>query len=588
MPQNPSGGWVDASQVKPWTPQTGGWVNATDVQSASTPEPDSGGVSGFAREFWKRTNPVETIKGLVHAAGDVPGTVKHLITADPEFLDQAHQAAKDGDYLTATRKVLSYLSMGLGHELDTQSDLLAKGQYAEGAGAMAGTAANLVVPGELAKAASGLRVPGVAANADPAVVRAVEVGKAAGVPIDAATATGNPFVKFAQKTADESLLGSVVGGRARAAQQQGLATMGEQIAAKAHPVAVTADTAGEAAQVGTRGSVSTQRAAANAAYDKLRTIEAATPMPVDLTGVKAAVKPIMARLVAKKGVTGALMGAEATAADRINALLEAPDAAPLSVADAALSDLKRLARSNNPDLRTVGQGIAAKAVTELHQAVDAAAATVPDAATALAEGRQATIAKYAAADVLKRVEGAQGTKSPVTAFRGMTQAGDASIDHLRDVLKQAPHTKPLVARAVLDGVIDSPTVTPGRALTDWQKLGPETKALLYNPSHVQAIDDFLLLRKKIAENPNPSGSGLSVLKGGELYLRDPGLTVSLPLVSALLHSETGVRLLTQGFRLPLLSPVAKGAWLAGVTKAADAAGVPLTLPAPAYAGQPRQ
>lgn len=541
-----------------------------DAPAASKPE-DSGGVSGFAREFWKRTNPLETIKGLVHAAGDIPGTVKHLITADPAFLTQAEEAAKKGDYATALRKVFSFASMGMGHELDNQADMLQAGKYAEGAGAMAGNAANLLVPEAAGRVLGGARVPAVAAQADPAVAQAVAAGRAAGVPIDAATATGNPFVKFAQKTADESLVGSVVGGRARAAQQQGLATMGEQIAAKANRVPVTAGQAGEAAQAGVQATKDTAAAAATAHYEALRAIEATHPMPVDLTGVKAALEPVYATM-ARGADIAPLQGAKAGAVRALARILEGPDIESASVVDSALSDLKALQRATAD---TPGSAAANKAVDAVGRAVTQAVTKAgPEAVKALTEGRNATIAKYAADDVLNVLQAGQG--EPVGAFTRMTRAGDAGAQHLRDVLKQAPETKPQIGRAVLDGLIDSATAGPDASFTAWNKLGPETKNLLYTPEHIKAVDDFLLLRKKIAENPNPSGSGLTVLKGGELVMHNPELTLGLPALSALLHSEAGVKLLTQGFRLPSASTVARSAWAAQLAKVAQQAGTPLT------------
>jgi hypothetical protein len=170
----------------------------------------------------------------------------------------------------------------------------------------------------------------------------------------------------------------------------------------------------------------------------------------------------------------------------------------------------------------------------------------------------------------------------------MTSQGDLGLGTLRDTLQQAPATKPLIARAVLDGVIDNTTAGPDATLKAWNKLGPETKNLLYTPEHIRAVDDFLLLRKKIAENPNPSGSGLTMLKGGELLLHNPGITITMPMISALLHSETGVKLLTRGFRLPSGSTVARGAYVAALSKALQDSGYTQPVFAPAYAGQPQQ
>jgi hypothetical protein len=290
--------------------------------------------------------------------------------------------------------------------------------------------------------------------------------------------------------------------------------------------------------------------------------------------VKEAVRPIMERLAAKKAVTGSLIGKEGTAAATLDAILNGPDAVPLSVADAALSDLKRLARTNHPDLRNVGQGIAAKAVGDLHKMVtEAAERGGAGAVSALEQGRTATKAKYAAADVLKRLEGAQRTKSPASAYRGLTSGGDIAVGHLSDVIKQAPTTKPLIARAVLDGLIDSPTAGAAKTWTDWQKLGPETKALLYTAEHVKELDSFFKLRKMMADNPNPSGTAhtlLTVGQAGHLATSPAsGLAVQIgaAALSSLLRSKAGVRLLTRGLRIPVKNRAASAAWAADLAAA---------------------
>lgn len=635
----------------------------------------------------------------------------------------------------------------------------------------------------------GARVPGIGAVPDAAVQRAIATGQAAGVPIDAATATGNAFVQGVQKLADESLLGSVVGRRARTAQQAGLATMGEQLAAKAHPTRVTAGTAGEAAQQGLRDVVSARRVEANTAYDRLRAMEAApenmttiepvvpparpdapfsftmkpnasvdeifsealkdaresgytgkvsdlraifdkrvqqarslkaataegdeyshaallkeirergglrpyekdfragaptrhlreeaqvgqqavqnyygknavyrndglatddmlqqlsedpkwgavitpdtdlhelirsgsmqskantnlegylrgagvapghawwmegqpaqqVPMAVDISETKAAMRPVYDKLAAEAKLVPFMSGSgKARAFVALDRIMNGPDVAPLSVADAALSDLKAMARTTNPDLRTVGQGIAAKAVSNLHKAVtEAAERAGPDVVSALEEGRTATKAKYAAADILKRIEGARGTKSPVSALRGLAADEDTGIGTLRDVLKEAPQTKPLIGRAVLDRIVNSERMGPDAKLTAWQRIGPETKSALYAPEHVRALDDYFLLAKKIAENPNRSGSGTILSKALELTGK-PAITLTAPMVSALLHSPAGVRLLTRGFRLPSTSTVARGAYVSALSKALQDAGQPAPTLAPAYASDRQQ
>src|SRR5437868_4009030 len=100
-------------------------ADAQPVSSAPAAKPEQD-ETGFWREWWQRSNPIEWVKGAVEAAkapmdgslsGYLPNAVK-MIQADPKFLDQAKDAANKGEYLKAGRKVLSYLSMGLGHDLD--------------------------------------------------------------------------------------------------------------------------------------------------------------------------------------------------------------------------------------------------------------------------------------------------------------------------------------------------------------------------------------------------------------------------------------------------------------------------------------
>jgi hypothetical protein len=257
-------------------------ADAQPVSSAPAAKPEQD-ETGFWREWWQRSNPIEWVKGAVEAAkapmdgslsGYLPNAVK-MIQADPKFLDQAKDAANKGEYLKAGRKVLSYLSMGLGHDLDYQSELLDQGKYRSAAGAMAGTATSMLAPDAVVSGVSRAvaALPRVS-SLTPEAQAAVDAGHAAGVPIDAATATGNRFVRAAQHVADRTLGGSVIASRADAAQAQGLATMGEQLAAKGHALPVTAEDAGQAVRDAVTGEVRKHGAAASSEYDALRTIEA--------------------------------------------------------------------------------------------------------------------------------------------------------------------------------------------------------------------------------------------------------------------------------------------------------------------------
>jgi hypothetical protein len=768
-----------------WDLKAGGHgrpVSSEDFTDSTQPEGSA--VGRFFSNAGEMLNPVTMVKGLYGAVRHPIDTGTALVGAQIDQARKAKTAFGEGRYSEAVGHGGAAVLPLLGPAAAAAGEQMGTGDVAGGLGKGVGLLAPVAIGAAVPKR---LSTP-VIVKPNAAAADALALAERSGVPLDAATATGNRFVKAIQHVSDRSLAGSLVAEKATEAQRAGLATLGEQLAAKAHPRAVAAGEAGSAAQKGVGGVVSTQRGLANDAYGRLRAMESdpanmATfepapptvnpdapwfftkkgkptvedvfpealkdarsngytgtvgdlrekfdarvqqarglkeavaegdeyshaallkkirdegglrpydtqltqgapsqklrgehiasqqananyygknaiyrndgletsdmlqrlsedpkwgaiimpdtdltdlihrgalkkelppgnlehhlrgsgvypgaqwwregeaaqhvPMAVDLSEVKASIRPIAERLAAKKDVVGSLMGKEGTAAARLDAILSGPDVAPLSVADSALSDLKSIARTNHPDLRNVGQGIAAKAVGGLHKAVSEAAERAgPDAVSALAEGRQATIAKYAAADVLKRLEGAQRTKSPVTAFRGMTQAGDTGFEHLRDVVKQVPETKPMIARAVLDGLIEHPTAGAAKTWADWQKLGPETKRLLYTPEHVRDLDAFFKLRKMMAENPNPSGTAhtiLSYMQGGLMFAEPVSGTLTqlgTGALSTLLHSPTGVRLLTKGMRLPAKNTAAGAAWLSDLMAATSPSGSP-AQPAPA-------
>jgi hypothetical protein len=201
------------------------------------------------------------------------------------------------------------------------------------------------------------------------------------------------------------------------------------------------------------------------------------------------------------------MGAEGRAAVALDALVSGPDAVPLSVADSALSELKSLARgAEMPQLRSRGQGIAAKAVKELDAAVQAKAQSA-GVLDDLRAGRDATIEKWTVAETRDALR-----DEPVAVFNSLTMARDAGIDRLRAVARIAPQDMPKVGRAYIEGLLDTATAEGGfqRAqglMAQWQKLGPETKKILFpNASHRNDLDGFFMLAKKIGENPNPSGT----------------------------------------------------------------------------------
>lgn len=562
----------------------GGYLSTDPNAGHPAAAAPTGGLEGFGREFWQRANPIAWAQGLLEAAKKPLGTAVSIISADPKFLTEAHDAAKNGDYATAGRKVLSYLSMGLGHDLDAQADLMAQGRFAEGAGAMAGTAAQFLAP---EAAARGVTATTSLARgmkpANPAVADAVALAKREGVPLDAATATDNAAVRAVQHVTDRSLGGAQVAGKAAQRQAEGLATVGERLAAKTHPTPVTMEQAGQAVRAGVDNRVATLGTEADTAYGKLRAIEAKTPIDVDLRPVKDALEPLY-RTLASGADIAPLQGSKATAVRAMARILEGPDVAGASIVDSALSDLKALQRDA---AGTPGAGAANQAVSQVHQAVLSAVAKAgPDAMRALTEGRAATTAKYAAQDVLDSLNA-----EPVRTVRGATGPQDSTIEQLRQIAKEAPTALPQIGRAVLDDFLGKATEAKGFAhadklYADWQKLYPETKRLLFkDPAYIKDLDSFFLLAKQAAKNANPSGTAHTLAvaaQGGELlrsiytlnmeeFAAAAGSVGVSAGLSAFLHSPSGVRLLTEGLKLPR-SQAAQAVWLSKVRKFGAAQG----------------
>lgn len=300
--------------------------------------------------------------------------------------------------------------------------------------------------------------------------------------------------------------------------------------------------------------------------EKARQTSAEMPMAIDLRAAKKALTPIRDRMGAG-GAIAPLMGAKATAYAALQRLINGPDFAPLSVVDEALGDLKAMARGGKngpavPELRSAGQGTAAYAVSQLEKLVrERAAKAGPDVLQALEEGRAATRGKAEVGDVLEQLR-----EEPIGVFRQLTAPKDAGVQLLRKVRDVAPAKMPDVARAWLEQQMELARREGGfghadKLWSDWQNLGTETKRILFSaPGQTQALDRFFLLAKRVAENPNPSGTAhnLTAFNVGSIPV-----TAGL---AKLLYSKGGVDALTRWMASGL--PRRGGAPAMGATKAA--------------------
>ncbi len=285
-------------------------------------------------------------------------------------------------------------------------------------------------------------------------------------------------------------------------------------------------------------------------------------LPVDMRGVKAALRPLYEQM--KMWLEPARRNASA-GFQAVASIVNGPDHLPAVVAEQGLGGLKSLAReASSPDMRDVNAGIGAHASTKLQAAIDETVSSAgPDAIDALKAGRMAHSAKMAAAEVLDSLR-----DEPVQAFDQATWAKDAGIVKLRQIAKLAPAEMAKIGRAYIAQLLEMATRDGGfgKAATlqsKWAALGPETKQILFkNPMLIDKLDNFFRLAKNIAENPNPSGtaSTAATLTTGGLMFTHPLLGTSYLIgtraVGELLFTPRGAKALVSGLKVPIANKAA--------------------------------
>lgn len=146
---------------------------------------------------------------------------------------------------------------------------------------------------------------------------------------------------------------------------------------------------------------------------------------------------------------------------------------------------------------------------------------------------------------------------PVAIFKSLTKAKDAAIEALSTVTNAAPGSKPAMARAYVQDLLDNAGTQ--KALSSWKSLGDSTKQVLFpDPVLRQKVGDFFQLADMVGENPNKSGT--AYVNAGQYILQHPvtGATYILGnnAMARLLFKPGGVELLTKGLKVNPRSPAA--------------------------------
>lgn len=531
-------------------------------------------------------NPMSYVRAANQATHHPIETLRGIGKAQAVPLQRAEEAFKKGEHVKGLAHTLYWLMPLIGPQLSNAGEDFSKGEVAKGLGKTTDVALQVAAPAAVAQARN-VRVPGLGGSRlNPAEQAAVQFGESRGVPLDAATATGRPVVAIGQKRVSDSMGGAGIAEKVKGQQAAALERVGGELAVQAHPKAVDPVGAGQGVRDAVTGRIQQLHGEATTAYETLRKIESSTPaqtraphpgapfqsmkMAVDVRPARTALEPLYKQLMREKELVGVLQGGKARALTALDALITGPDFAPLSVVDGALGELKAMARgAEMPELRTGGQATAAEAVKHLDaQVVATARQAGPNVIKALEDGRAATRAKYQSAEVLDTL-----SAEPRKIFDMLTTRKDGAVERLRAVAREAPAELPKIGRAYLEDLLQRATAEGsfGHAdalFSEWQKLGAETKRLIFkDPKLVANLDSYFLLAKRIAQNPNPSGTARV------MTFFNLGSTIPSYALAQLFYSPKGVALLKKGLSIPITSKAAKAAYVAEVGKATGEAGM---------------
>lgn len=231
-------------------------------------------------------------------------------------------------------------------------------------------------------------------------------------------------------------------------------------------------------------------------------------LPTDMRPVKTAIAPAIANL--ERAMTPAQRNID-PGLTALKNIMARPDALPASVAEQDLGYLKDIQRS---DASAQSKRLATIAVNALQPAIDSGVSVGgQDALDSLQNARGSWAARSSILDNVKTYTGdATGRTGQVRLMTTLLAPADASYPALEQVLNATPQAADDIGKAFLTDRVfktaaDGGNLNPVSAQRLWNQIGPRTKAAIYTPETIQNINDGLELFKRIAENPNPSGTG---------------------------------------------------------------------------------
>lgn len=617
----PGGGWATTDEHAPADTSKGFWGSVSDAGKAFWE--GIGGqqvmdmLGGASRDPARAQKAKETFQGVVQGLANEPSRVW-------EELKQSGAAMTRGDVPGAAQHMGGAVPI-LGAPAEQVAQDVGEGHYARGVGHGVALLAPFVAP-ELLPAQLKAKV-GVKPRLNPVEQEAVAFGQREGIPLPLSVQTGGKFARGMEALTESDLGGSRYAADARDATAAGLTRTGEDLAQRTAPGGpVSVEQAGRGVIDSLKKDIQVKKGLADQSYRQVWDLEKdpanvrevtmgldaegnplteKMALPVDMSPLKAQLAPILERYVYANpiSVQRASQGLKA-----LQNVVEGPRWKPASVAELDLGALKEAARAELPELRDMSQGLAASAVKDLSNQIDAAVsqAKLPGNVTppagamhpglqALREGRDLTRQKWETSDVLTSFGRKIEDLEPVQVAGQLTWGRDTGIERLREVASRAPQELPKVGRSLVEGLLEKATAggdfTQTRSiLGKWRDLGPETKKLLFrNPLLIKDLDNFFQLAEQAAVNPNPSGTALVTKAGthvatmltgvGLVVTGHPGLggaafaTEGLHLIgnaalARMLFSPGGARALAQGMQVTWNNPLKATATAAKIMKLA--------------------
>jgi hypothetical protein len=381
--------------------------------------------------------------------------------------------------------------------------------------------------------------PFVSEQTNPVERQALDWYKQQGMPLSTGQDTGSQQVNRIEQSL-ENVPGAA--GKTQAffdAQQPKIADIGNNLAASISPTQTNAYGAGKTVEDSLQKEIRSLKGDADNLYGQVRSAVTANPTqvqvgatltpdpndptghvsnpimqafnaPVNIQTLQAQMKPVYDDLTRLMPVA---RQQSSPAFQALSDLMKSQDPAMDAMDfDKYLSAVKSIARDgDSPYLTTRSQGLAKQIIgtgeTELNNALAQADPTIP---ATLQRARSKVKAYYDVADLLNDIQGSKD--EPAALYHNLVSGGDRTYDTLQRIHAIDPQVTQTLGRTYFESLLNKATAEGGfgRApglMQDWQRMGPQTKMLLFGgPTAVAELNNFFQGAKMLTNNANPSGT----------------------------------------------------------------------------------